>query len=180
MKKLTEQKAMAFLATENAPREALAAGWTPSDFRAAGWTPSAFRAAGWTPSAFLAAGWTPSDLKEADEEWASIPEIEKPYSTMLADIEAKRRIHDQSTFGPDCDPKQNLCGTPMCTAGSLVNMAGEVGYKLRHKYGWEMAARMIHMKNRPDAPVQNFGSIPQKFALAYIRERAAEEQEKKP
>jgi hypothetical protein len=123
----------------------------------------------------LAAGYSASDLRAAQEEWDSIPIIPKLYSTLLADIQAKRRIHKQSTFGPDCDPKENICGTPMCTAGHLVNMAGEVGYKLKSKYDWRGAARLIHMKNRPDAPAQNFGYIPQEFAMAYIEERAAEE-----
>jgi hypothetical protein len=172
---LSEQKIMAFLATDNPPSALRAAGWTPSDLIAAGWTPSALIAAGWTPSDLRAAGWTPSDLEEAEKEYEAIPVIEKPYSKMLAAINAGMRLHDQTTFGPDCDPKTNLCKTPMCTAGHLVNMAGEAGYKLKHKYGWETAARLIHFKSRPDVPPQNFGGIPQKFALAYIRERAAEE-----
>lgn len=64
----------------------------------------------------------------------------------------------------------------MCTAGHLVNMVGEIGYKLRAKYGWVGAANLIHAKLRPDAPAQNFGNIPQQFAMAYIEERAAEEE----
>jgi hypothetical protein len=65
----------------------------------------------------------------------------------------------------------------MCTAGHLVHMAGEIGYSLKAKYDWVFAAMLIHRKSRPDIEPQNFGSIPQKFALAYIEERAAEEQE---
>jgi len=94
---------------------------------------------------------------------------------MLVEIQSNSRKHDQSTFGPNVDPGKNLCGTPMCTAGHLVNMAGEAGYKLKDKYSWQKAARLIHMKSRPDVPPQNFGAIPQKFAMAYIEERAAEE-----
>ncbi len=65
--------------------------------------------------------------------------------------------------------------TPMCTAGHLVNLAGTVGYALVKKYDLPAAARMIHIKNRPDVPPQNYGSIPQRLAIAYIRERVAEE-----
>jgi hypothetical protein len=86
-------------------------------------------------------------------------------------------LHRQSAFGPDCDPETNLCKTPMCTAGHLVNMAGEIGYELKRKYGWEIAASIIHRKSRPDVPPQNFGGIPQEMAMAYIRERAAEEKD---
>lgn len=93
---------------------------------------------------------------------------------MLADINSKKRIHMQSTFGPeDCTPETNICGTAMCTAGHLVNMAGKIGYDLKKKYGWEKAAFLIHKKSLPDFPVQNFGSIAQDLALAYI-ETAAE------
>lgn len=42
----------------------------------------------------------------------------------------------------------------------------------------EWAASLIHMKSRPDVPPQNFGSIPQDFAMAYIEQRAKEEQDK--
>ena len=155
------------------PSDLKAAGWTPSDLKAAGWTPSDLMAAGWTPSDLMAAGWTPSDLKEFED----VPVLVKPYSTMLARIEAGQILHMQSTFGPDCDPKTNLCKTPMCTAGHLVNMAGKIGYELKRKYGWEIAAAIIHRKSRPDVPPQNFGGIPQEMAMAYIRERAAEEKD---
>jgi len=118
---------------------------------------------------------TPSDLKEAEKEWDSIPLIPKMYTRLLEEIEKGLRKHDQSTFGPDYDPETNLCKTRMCTAGHLVNMAGEVGYALKQKYDFPTAARMIHMKNRPDVLPQNFGSISQDLAMAYIRERATEE-----
>jgi len=155
---LDKQTVMAFLASADAQNDLIAAGWRPN-----------------YP---IAAGWTPSDLREIDEEWESIPHEAMPYTRMLQDIESKARIHDQSTFGPECDPGTNLCQTPMCTAGHLVNMAGEAGCRLRQKYGWGIAAEIIHSKWRPDVPPQNFGSIPQKFAMAYIRERAKEEQER--
>src|ERR1700734_4499487 len=123
--KSTKQQFMAMLATENSPSALRASGWTPSDLRAAGWTPSDLRAAGWTPSALRAAGWTPSDLRAAEEEWEKIPKLKKPYSRLLKEIESHQRIHDQRDYGPDCDPADNLCGTPMCTAGHLVNMSGD-------------------------------------------------------
>ena len=154
-KQVSEQELMAYLASDNGP--------------------AALIAAGWTPSALRAAGWTPSDLAEADADWDSIPALPNLYTNLANAIESGDRKHDQQTWGPDADPGQNLCGTAMCTAGHLVNMAGPAGYALRHKYGWAGAARMIHAKNRPDVPPQNFGSIPQKFAMAYIRQRAAEE-----
>src|SRR3990167_5050627 len=163
----------ALIAAGWTPSGLRAAGWTPSGLRAAGWTPSDLRAAGWTPSDLRAAGWTPSDLRAAEEEWASIPVIPKLYTQLLKAIESEERIHDQSTFGPE--HPNNVCETPMCTAGHLVNMAGEVGYELKKKYGFPVAARLIHLKSRPDAPPQNYGSIPQDFAMAYIRERAKEE-----
>jgi hypothetical protein len=112
-------------------------------------------------------------LKKIEKIWAEVPLVEKPYSTLNDDIKAKRRVHEQSQWGPDYDPKENLCGTQMCTAGHLVNMGGADGYKLKNKYGWEKAAAMIHIKAHPDMPTQNFGSIPQADAIAYI-ELAAE------
>ena len=105
-----------------------------------------------------------------------IPTVKNPYSRMLADIEAGKRCHNQSTFGPnDANPAMNICGTPMCTAGHLVNMAGPDGYALKDRLGYWGAATLIHMKSRPDVPPQNFGNIPQEWALAYIEARAAEE-----
>lgn len=56
----------------------------------------------------------------------------------------------------------------MCTAGHLVNMGGTEGYKLKKEYGWEKAASLIHLKAHPTAPTQNFGSIEQSHAIAYI------------
>lgn len=123
----------------------------------------------------ISAGWTPGDLRAVEKDWASIPVLNRPYTQLLADIESGRRKHDQKTFGPESNPPKNICGTAMCTAGHLVNMAGEVGYKLKDKYGWTVVAGMIHMKSRPDAPAPNFWPIPQELAMAYIRERAQEE-----
>lgn len=63
----------------------------------------------------------------------------------------------------------------MCTAGHLVNMGGAMGYALKQQFGWETAALLIHRKARPDVPPQDFGGIPQEWAMAYIEERAEEE-----
>ena len=111
------------------------------------------------------------DLKKIyDEFWASIPKIDKFYTKLLEDINNKKRIHKQSTFGNvyDFNPEFNVCGSPMCTAGHWVNMAGTKGYELQRKYGWEGAANILHRKVYPDYPCQNFGSIPQSWAMAYI------------
>jgi hypothetical protein len=105
-----------------------------------------------------------------------VPLIVNPYSNLLADINSKKRVHNQSDFGPSCDPGTNLCGTQMCTAGHLVNMAGEQGYALQKRFGWEGAASRIHLKVHPTAPCQNFASIPQSHAIAYIEMMAAYEQ----
>ena len=117
-------------------------------------------------------------IKKIEELWNLVPLIEDPYTHLLNDIKAKKRIHQQSTYGPDYDPKENLCGTQMCTAGHLVNMGGKEGYKLKDKYGWEKAAGLIHLKVHPDMPTQNFGSIDQSFAISYIEMGAEFEQRK--
>lgn len=122
--------------------------------------------------ALRAAGWTPSDLQEFD----NIPIIENVCSRLVADIEAGRRKHRQSTFGPDTKtPEPNICNTPMCTAGHLVNMAGEIGWDLKKKYGWETAARLIHSRAHPGWPPQNYGGIPDAWALAWIETMAEHE-----
>jgi hypothetical protein len=105
-----------------------------------------------------------------------VPLVENPYSNLLSDINSKKRVHNQSEFGPSCDPGTNLCGTQMCTAGHLVNMAGKQGYDLQKKFGWEGAASRIHFKVHPTAPCQNFAKIPQAHAIAYIEMMAAYEQ----
>jgi hypothetical protein len=104
-----------------------------------------------------------------------VPLIDKPYTRMLAEIREGKRTHDQSTFGGDDLAKHSVCGTPMCTAGSLVQMAGESGYALMKKYGWAGAAALIHARAHPDSPCQNFGSIPQAWAMAYIEMMAEKE-----
>jgi hypothetical protein len=162
-----------------------AAGWTPRGLRAAGWTPSDLREAGWTPSDLIAAGWTPRDVREAgltlsdveefERIYDAIPKLDMPYTRLLNAIRSKTRIHNQSVFGPEEDPKTNLCGTPMCTAGHLVNMAGDEGYKLMHQFGFAIAAYIIAEKAHPGWPQQNYGSIPQEWALAFIQKAAESE-----
>ncbi len=104
----------------------------------------------------------------------SIPLVEKPYTKILAGIKARELIHKQSTFGPDERvAEENICNTPMCTAGALVYLGGDKGWELKKKYQWRIAAGLIHYKAHPTLPAQNFDSIPQEWAMAYI-ERMAE------
>ncbi len=140
---------------------------------AAGWTTSALVAAGWTPSALIAAGWTTSALRE---EMDKIPILNRPYSQLWNDIKDKKRVFNQSTFGNCGSPEENICGSAMCTAGHLVNMAGQAGYDLKKRYGYAGAANIIHHLAHPDWPCQNFGNIPTEWALAYIEEMAEREQ----
>ena len=123
--------------------------------------------------ALISAGYSASAL----DEFESIPVLIKPYSKMWADIGAGKIKHDQSTFcqGGDGDGNANVCGTAMCTAGHLVMMAGEIGWKLKEKYDWSYAAKLIHYRAHPDYPCQNFGSINQEWALAYIEDMANRE-----
>jgi len=145
-----------------------------SDAIAAGYSLSAARAAGYSLSDAIAAGYREADIKE----WEDIPVLEKPYAHLLADIKEKKRIHRQSTWGPEDKPtdEKHVCETPMCTAGHLVNMAGKIGWDLKNKYGWRDAATFIHIKAHPDFPLQDFGGIGDDRAMAYI-EAAAEFEE---
>jgi hypothetical protein len=157
------QKQMALIAT---------AGCTASEMLRAGCTVSQMLRAGFTASQMLDAGCTASQMREAGFT-ADIPLLIKPYTSILADIDAGARLFRQDTFGPDGGVSKNhLCKTAMCTAGHLVHIAGLKGKKLKEKYGFAGAAALIHAKANPDYPCQNFGSIKDKFALAYIREMA--------
>ena len=114
--------------------------------------------------------------KEIKEFWDSVPKLEKPYTRLWQEIQTRKRIHNQSNWGPEkCPQEANVCGTAMCTAGHLVNMAGARGYELKQEFGWARAASIIHQKSCPDLPEQNYGSIPQEWALAYIEEMAERE-----
>ena len=160
-------------------RDALAAGSSLHDALAAGYSLRSALAAGYSLPDALDAGCSLRDALAAGyslhDALAATPKIEAPYTRMLADIREHRRIHNQGTFGPDADPANNLCKTQMCTAGHLVNMAGAEGYALKHKFGWHIAAALIHEKAHPGWPCQNFNSIPQAWAIAYIEEMAKRE-----
>ena len=149
------------------------AGFSASGLLSAGFSASDVRSAGFSASDVLSAGFSASDVQTLED---SIPLVEKPYSRMLEQIKAGQRIHKQSTFGPDCDPKTNLCKTPMCTAGHLVNMGGELGYALCQKYDFFVAGALIHEKAHPGIPCQDFSGIPQEWAMAYIEEMAEYEE----
>ena len=153
--------------------DAIAAGYSLSDAIAAGYSLSDARAAGYSLSAAIAAGYSENDIKE----WESIPVLDKPYTHLFSDIKEKRRIHRQSTWGPDKPTdEKHICDTPMCTAGHLVNMAGKIGWDLKNKYGWRDAAALIHIKTHSNFPMQDFGGIGDDQAMAYI-EAAAEFEE---
>jgi hypothetical protein len=111
----------------------------------------------------------------------ALPVLENPYSKMWDDLETKRRVHNQTNWGPEeCPAEENICGTQMCTAGHLVNMSGSAGYALKEKVGWANAASFIHQKSTSaQLPEQNYGSIPQAWALAFIEENARMEKEEK-
>ena len=154
----------------------LAAGYSASALLAAGYSASDVLAAGYSASDVLAAGYSASAPREREDLDKRIPLIENPYSKMWADIQAGTRTHDQGTFGPDCDPVTNVCSTAMCTAGHLVQMGGQAGWDLMEEFSFRAAAAMIHAKAHPDWPCQDFGSIRQEWALAYIEEMADWEQ----
>lgn len=81
------------------------------------------------------------------------------------------RKHRQSTYGPE-NLESHVCGTPMCTAGHLINLAGKAGWDQKELLGWVGAATLIHNVNHPDHPPQNYGHIPDGLALAYIQAMA--------
>jgi len=144
------------------------AGFAESQLIEPGFRTSELTRAGVTVSQLTESGFTASELTHAGVA-TDVPTVEKPYSRMLAAIESSDIIHDQSDYGP--------YGTPMCTASHLVALAGEAGAKLLEVCdgNFRLAAGLIHARSRPDAPCQDFGLIPQEWALAYIRERASEE-----
>jgi hypothetical protein len=116
-------------------------------------------------------GLTGDQLSSLDE----IPIVENLYSQILEGIEKEQRRLDQGDFGPSSDPGDELCETPMCIAGHTVNLAGQAGYDLVNNLGFPIVATLIHRRSRPDAPLPRYDSYPNEWALAYIKERAAEE-----
>ena len=195
MKKLTKE-IMAMLAS-NQLKEAVAAGYSLADVREAGYSLAGAREAGYSLADAreagysladaLRAGYSLADAREAGYSLAGarlagyeIPELPiliKPYTQMWSDIQAKRMNHNQGTFGPaSLQPEANICGTAMCTAGGLVQMAGAAGWALREKFGFALAAWLIHEASHPGWPCQNFGAIKQEWAFAYIESMAKREE----
>lgn len=152
----------------------LAAGFTVSQLLADGVTASQLLDDGFTLSQLLAHGVTASQLSDRGFTLSRLlddetPLLHKPYTALLAAIHANERTFDQSKFGPKISPSaEHICGTAMCTAGHLVSMAGAQGQALKDKLGFRQAAALIHAKAHPDYPCQNFGRIPDEWALAYI------------
>ena len=105
--------------------------------------------------------------------WDEVPMLENPYTTLLSDINTKKRIHSQSTFGDEVfiDDK-SVCRMAMCTAGHFVQMGGKLGYKLMKKYGYSKAYELMAIKTHPTFPTQNTGSINKDLAIAFIEEMA--------
>ena len=171
---LASRQISALIAAGLTPRYFLAAGWTPRDFLAAGLTPRDFLAAGLTPRDFRAAGWTPSDFVAAGFDEEDVPLLDRPYSRLLKEIAEGARKFSQQTWGPEDapTPPDRLCDTAMCTAGSFVSMAGEAGWRLKNRYGWNGAYVLLHDRAHPDAPPQSTGVIPDEWALGYIAEMA--------
>ena len=117
---------------------------------------------------------TPDQMAARKALWDSVPKVDKLYSSILDGIQSEQRKLDQSTFGPE-EPPANICKTPMCIAGHTVNVAGVAGYALKSRYGFAVAAALIHSKSRPGVPCPRYDSYPAEWALAYIETRAEEE-----
>jgi hypothetical protein len=123
-----------------------------------------------------AARLSPDQIARHKEFWDQVPRIDRLYSSMLGDIEGARRLLDQKTYGPEQGiPEDNLCQTPMSIAGHTVNRAGSAGMRLKEKFGFANAAALIHDKSRPGVSRPRYDSYPNEWALAYIQERAEEE-----
>ena len=150
---------------------ARAAGYSLSEALAAGYSLGAACAAGYSLSAARAAGYS---LGEAEIKWwKSAPKIEKPYTTLLSDINNKKRNYRQSDWGDikDFDPNRNICNSPMCIAGHLVNIMGKWGYELlveKCNGSFYQAATIIHNELHPDFPAFIFTITDQDTGLAYI------------
>ncbi|HKR03494.1 MAG TPA: hypothetical protein VJY62_02580 [Bacteroidia bacterium] len=116
-------------------------------------------------------------IKEKLDEWESIPVLDKPYSTILKEVNEKKRCYQQSTFGEitEFNPEENICKSAMCLAGHLVHMAGTKGYELRKKYDWFGAATLIHRKAHPELPPMDFFITSQDLGLAYLEYASAYE-----
>ena len=106
-----------------------------------------------------------------------IPQVENLYTGILKQIKSEALTLDQSTFG-ESNRGQSVCGSPMCIGGTTVWLAGDAGYELADRIGFALAAYLIHNKSRPNTPAPRYDVYPNKWALAYVEERAKEEKEK--
>jgi pyruvate/2-oxoglutarate dehydrogenase complex dihydrolipoamide dehydrogenase (E3) component len=57
----------------------------------------------------------------------------------------------------------------------MVQMAGPAGYDLKGRFGWVGAASLLFERAHPGWPQQNYGAIPQAWALAHIEVMAERE-----
>ena len=164
--------ASALLGAGYSASEVLGAGYLASEVRGAGYSAYALLGAGYSASEVLGAGYSEEDMAE----WELIPVLDKMYSIMLADIKEGRRIHKQSTFGDsDCKVTINengICNTPMCICGHAVQMAGDIGWALKEKYGYVTAGILICSKAHPDYPMQDFEQTNNESAFALLEELA--------
>jgi ribosomal protein L13E len=168
--------------------DAISAGYSIADARRAGYSLADAISAGYSIADARRAGYSIADARRAGysnediKEWESIPILEKPYTTLLTEINENKRNYKQSTFGDinTFEQAKNICNSPMCIAGHLVNMAGKVGYDLRKKYDWFNAATLIHFKAHPDQPVFNFNLTDNSIGMAYLEVMAERENKIKP
>jgi hypothetical protein len=154
--------------TKNDLAEFVKAKVPASALRSAGYSASALRSAGYSASALLSAGYSISEVLSAGYSISEVPKLVKPYTTILAGIEAGERVLNQSTFGEKTLEK-HVCGTPMCIAGSLVQLAGAKGWELKTELGWGGAATLLHYEAHPDLPHANFGNVGNEVSMIYLR-----------
>jgi hypothetical protein len=125
-------------------------------------------------------GLTSEQLSWLDEfilDIENMPVIKDFYSSLLKDINDKKKSYKQSTFGKieDFDPKLNVCGIPMCIGGHWVNSLGKYGYYLLNKYGksYDFVATIAHRKSYPNMICFNYMVRDQDAGWAYIEAMAA-------
>ena len=68
----------------------------------------------------------------------------------------------------------HTCKTTHSIAGWTVHLAGQAGYDLENKAGWQTAATLIHKASCPGTPWPYYYAK-NDAAMAYIRARAKEE-----
>ena len=97
------------------------------------------------------------------------PLLEFPYTHLLNDINDKKKLYKQSTFGEITKyDEKHICETPMCIGGHFVAMAKEWGYEALKKFGYGTTAGLLHLKAYPNAPVFNYSLTDNATGLAYI------------